>query len=68
MEMGGGLPAPRGVRPDGRPSPVLDEDAADDLEPRAPLPLKDGGPGYAALGSSGHADDTQAVALGTAAL
>ena len=31
--------------------PDLDEDAADDLEPGAPLPLKDAGPGYAALGS-----------------
>ena len=48
--------------------PVLDEDAADDLEPAAPLPLKDAGPGYAALGSSGYADDTQAVAMGAASL
>ena len=41
----------------------------DDLEPGALLPLKDAGPGYAALGSSsGYADDTQAVALGAAAL
>ena len=44
--------------------PALDEDAAEDLEPGAPLPLKNAGPGYAALGSSGYADDTQAVALG----
>ena len=48
--------------------PVLDEDAADDLEPGALPPLKDAGPGYAALGSSGYADDTQAVALGAASL
>ena len=48
--------------------PVLDEHAADDLEPGALLPLKDAGPGYTALGSSGYADDTQAVALGAAAL
>ena len=47
---------------------TLDVDAADDLEPGALLPLKDAGPGYAALGSSGYADDTQAVALGAAAL
>ena len=48
--------------------PVLDEDAADDLDTGAPLPLKDAGPGYAALRSSGYADDTQAVALGAASL
>ena len=48
--------------------PVLDEDAADDLELEAPLPLKDAGPGYVALGSTGYADDTQAVALGAASL
>ena len=48
--------------------PVLDEDAADDLEPGPPLPLKEAGPGYAALGLSGYADDTQAVALGAASL
>ena len=48
--------------------PVLDEDVADELEPGAPLPLKDASPGYAALGSSGYADDTQAVALGAASL
>ena len=48
--------------------PVLDEDAAADLKAGAPLPLKDAGPGYAALGSSGYADDTQAVALGAASL
>ena len=46
--------------------PTLDEDAAEDLEPGAPLPLKDAGPGYAALGSSGYEDDTQA--LGAASL
>ena len=50
LKMGGGLPTLAGVRA---------EDAADDLEPGAPLPLKDAGPGYAALGSSGYADDTQ---------
>ena len=48
--------------------PVLDEDAAEDLEPGGPLPLKDAGPGYAALWSSGYADDTRAVALGAASL
>ena len=48
--------------------PVLDEDAVQVLEPGAPLPLKDAGPSYAALGSSGYADDTQAVALGAASL
>ena len=48
--------------------PTLDEDAADDLDPGALPPLKDAGPGYAALGSSGYADDTLAVALGAAAL
>ena len=47
---------------------LLDEDAADDLKPGALLPLKDAGPGYTALGSSGCADDTQAVALGAASL
>ena len=50
------------------PPPVLDEDAADDLEPGAPLPLKDAGPSYVALGSSVYADNTQAVATGAAAL
>ena len=45
------------------PPPVLNEDAAEDLEPGAPPPLKD-----AALGSLGYADDTQAVALGAASL
>ena len=48
--------------------PALHEDAADDMELGALLPLKDAGPGYAALGSPGYADDSQAVALGTAAL
>ena len=48
--------------------PVLDEEAADDLEPGDLLPLKEAGPGYAAPGSSGYADDTQAVALGSASL
>ena len=38
--------------------PVMVEVAAEDLEPGGPLPLKDAGPGYAALGSSGYADDT----------
>ena len=48
--------------------PALDEDAADDLEPGALLPLKDAGPGYAPPGLSGYANDTHAVALGAAAL
>ena len=48
--------------------PTLDEDAAADLEVQPPLPLKDARPGYAALGSSSYADDTQAVALGAASL
>ena len=48
--------------------PALEEDAADNLQPGALLPLKDARPGYAALGSSSYADDTQAVALGAAAL
>ena len=48
--------------------PAPNEDAADDLEPGALLPLRDARPGYAALGSSGYADNTQAVALGAAAL
>ena len=48
--------------------PALDEGAADDLEAGALLPLKDAGPSYAALGSSGYADHTRAVALGAAAL
>ena len=38
--------------------PTLDEDAADNLDPGALPPLKDAGPGYAAVGSSGYADDT----------
>ena len=41
--------------------PTLDKDAAADLEAGAPLPLKDAGPGYAALWSSGYADDTHAL-------
>ena len=48
--------------------PVLYEDAAEDLEPGATLPLKDASPGYTALGSSGYADGTQAVPLGAAYL
>ena len=48
--------------------PTLEEQAADDLEVGAPLPLKDAGPGHAALGLSGYADDTQRVALGAASL
>ena len=48
--------------------PTLDEDAAADLEVGAPLPLKDAGLGYAALGLSGYADDTHVVALGAASL
>ena len=47
---------------------MLDEDAAADPEVGAPLPLKDVGPSYAALGSLGYADDTQAVALAAASL
>ena len=50
------------------PPTVPDEDAADNLEMGAPLPLKDAGPGYAALGSTSYADHSQAVALGTNAL
>ena len=34
------------------------------MEPGALLPLKEAGPGYAALWSSGYAGDTQAVDLG----
>ena len=66
--MGGGLPAPEGMAQTAALPPVLDEDTADDPEPGAPLPLKDANPGYAALGSLGYADDTQAVALGAASL
>ena len=69
--MGGGLPAPTRLRTNGRPPafpPFLDEDAANDLDSGAPLRLRDAGPGCAALGSSGYADDTQAVALGAASL
>ena len=47
---------------------TLDEEAAADLEVGAPHPRKDMGPGYAALGSSGYADDTHAMALGAASL
>ena len=35
---------------------------------QGPHSLKDAGPGYTALGLSGYADDTQAVALGAASL
>ena len=38
--------------------PAADEDAADNLEPGALLPLNDAGPSNTALGSSGYADDT----------
>ena len=48
--------------------PVVDEDATADLEVGVPLPPKDAEPGYAALGSSGYADDAQVVALGAASL
>ena len=48
--------------------PVLDEDVAAVLELGSPLPLKDAGPGYTALGSWGYADDTQVVALGATSL
>ena len=48
--------------------PDLDEDVVADREVGAPLPLKDAGPGYATLGSSGYADDTKAVALRAASL
>ena len=46
--------------------PTLDEEAATHLGVGAPIPLKDAGRGYAALGSSGYADDTEAVAFGAA--
>ena len=39
-----------------------------DLEVEAPFPLKDAGPGYAALGSSSYADATQEGAHGVASL
>ena len=42
----------------------MDEEAAADLEVGAPLTLKKEGPGYAALLSSGCADDSRAVAWG----
>ena len=48
--------------------PVLDEDAAEDLVQGAPMPLKEAGRGYAALGLSVYADDTGAPALGAASL
>ena len=48
--------------------PALDKYAADDLESGALLPFKDAGPDYAVLGLLDYADDTQAVALGAAAL
>ena len=48
--------------------PVLDKDKAEDLDPGAPLPLRDAGSGYAALVSSGYADDIPALALGAATL
>ena len=67
MEVGGGLPTPTIVRLAG-PPPCLDEEAAADLEAGAPLALKDAGPAYAAEGSLGYADDTQAMALGGASL
>ena len=39
--------------------PTLHGHAADDLQPGTLLPLQDAGAGYAALGSSGYANDTQ---------
>ena len=66
-EVGGGLPSPAGVRADGRPPP-RSRRGRGGLKAGAPLSLKDAGPGYAALGSSGYADDTHAVALGAAFL
>ena len=48
--------------------PVLAEVGDDSLGKGELPPLEDGGPGYAALGLSGYADDTQAVALGTVAI
>ena len=54
--------------------PVLAEEedeaaeSADSLDCEILPSLEDAGPGYAALGSSGYADDTQAVALGVAPL
>ena len=48
--------------------PTLDDNTVANLEAGAPLPLKDAGPGYAALRSSGYADNTQALALGAASL
>ena len=44
------------------------EESVGSLDGEALPPLEDAGPGYAALGSSGYADDTQAVALGVAPL
>ena len=45
------------------PPPVLDVEAADDLEPGDPLPIKNAGTGCAVLGSSGYADVTEAVVI-----
>ena len=45
-----------------------DAESADGLDGEVLPSLEDAGPGYAALGSSGYADDTQAVALGVAPL
>ena len=67
MEVRGGLRAIKGVRTDRHFGPVLDEEGAADLEPPPPPP-KDAGRGYTVLGSSGYADDTQAVALGAVSL
>ena len=39
-------------------SPVLDEEAAADVQVGAPLPLTDAGPNYAALGWSDFVDNT----------
>ena len=45
---------------------ALNDEQAADLQVGGPFPLKDGVPGYAALGSTGYANNTQAVALGAA--
>ena len=47
---------------------IANPDTEDGRGPPDPLPMVDQGAGYAALGPSGYADDTQAVALGAAAL
>ena len=66
MEVRGGSRTTKGVCTDRHPGPVLDEEGAANLE--VPPPSKDAGRGYTVLGSSGYANDTQAVALGAASL